>query len=298
MNDLEVRVAEALRLRSMSAAPDARLDDVFTEETARTGSVPSRSTRLLALAAAGLLIVAGLWAVTLRHNAVTPEGSTSPSSSSTVAYSTTTTLVGEPVKNGPTEAPEQWYSVPDGDLASVAALFGVTPDAIAAFNGWTDGTAHALAPGSTVRIPPGAGFVFNAVVPYGTLVIDPAGNTVGVGATNDLSSLCLLTATEIAGCDDLYQRWPVSPTAPAPLAPVVVRSSPMENPSKTVIYGIADADLSISVVDATGANIASATVTPAYQGRRGFAVLVDTAQGLSIVALDGNLRKTTYPAPV
>ena len=203
-------------------------------------------------------------------------------------YSTTTTLVGEPATNGPTLAPEQWYTVPEGDLASVAALFGVSPESIAFYNGWTDGVSHVLAAGSTVRIPPDAGFEFNAVIPYGTLVIDPDGNTVGMGATNDLTGLCLLTATEISGCDTVEQ----------PVSPVVVTSSLMDDPSSALIYGIADANLSISVVDASGATVGAPTTTPEYQGRRGFAVKVNTADGLSIVATDGNLHTTTYPAPV
>ena len=202
--------------------------------------------------------------------------------------STTTTLVGEPTKNGPTLAPEQWYSVPEGDLASVAALFGLLPESIALYNGWTDGVSHVLAAGSTVRIPPGAGFVFNAVIPYGSVLINPPGITVGVGATNDLTGLCLLTATEISGCDGVEQ----------PVSPVVVRSARMDDPSHALIYGIADADLSISVVDAAGDTIGAATMTPAYQGRRGFVAAVNTANGLSILATDSNQQTTTYPAPV
>lgn len=295
MNTVEERLAryryELDSVESTDAAGDVK----------PSGAPRGNGPRALLLMAAAALMIVGLVAVARRGLEQSPatDGSTLPNEQSSVAYSTTTTLVGEPVKNGPTTAPEQWYPESKGaTVASIAEQFVVSPEALAAFNGWTDGADHFVTAGSTVRIPPGASMLFNAVVPYGTLVIDTDGNTVGVGASNDLSALCLLTATEIAGCDDLYQRWPVSPTAPPPLAPVVVRSSPMANPSKTVIYGIADADLSISVVDATGAYIASATVTPAYQGRRGFAVLVDTVQGLSIVATDSNLHQTSYPAPV
>jgi hypothetical protein len=227
--------------------------------------------------------------LTLLPASTVPTASTTPQPYDSIPVgSTTTTLVGEPTKNGPTLAPEQWYSVPEGDLASVAALFGVSPESIAFYNGWTDGVSHVLAAGSTVRIPPDAGFVFNAVIPYGSVLINPPGITMGVGATNDLTGLCLLTPTEISGCDTLEQ----------PTAPVVVSSSLMDDPSHALIYGIADADLSISVVDASGNTIGAATMTPAYQGRRGFVAAVTTANGLSILATDSNQQTTSYPAPV
>lgn len=62
------------------------------------------SRRALLLVAAALLVVAGLGAVTRRglEQSSTADGSTLPNSPSSVAYSTaTTTLVGEPVQNGP-----------------------------------------------------------------------------------------------------------------------------------------------------------------------------------------------------
>lgn len=223
-----------------------------------------------------------------------PAADTSAATTTSAPYDTlpiaptTTGLIGQPTTNGATGAPEQWYTVPDGDLAAAAALFSVSPESIAFYNGWADGVAHPLAAGSTVRIPPDGAFVFNAVIPYGTLVIDPRGNTVGVGATNDLTGLCLLTATEISGCDSVEQ----------PIPSVVVRSVRLDDPSTALVYGIADADLSLSLVDASGVTLGTATMTPEYQGRRGFVIAADVADGLQIVATDPDHQTTMYPAPV
>ena len=202
------------------------------------------------------------------------------------------TAVGQVATTAPapvaSDSPEQWFTASKGEsLAMIARLFSVSPKAVADFNGWTDGTDHQVTIGSTVRIPPGAALRPDAVVPYGSLVIDSKGNTVGVGATTSLTGVCLLTATEIAGCDSMEQ----------PTPKVVVRTSPMSNPANTLIYGIADADLSIRVVDASGATVGQAVVTKAYQGREAFAVTVTTDAILSIVAIDHNLHTTSYPVP-
>ena len=158
--------------------------------------------------------------------------STPPSDTADAGVGTTTIPVPVPPVTG---VPEQWYSVPEATTgASVAKQFAVSAETLAALNGWTDGVNHLVTAGSTVRIPPGASMLYNAVVPYGTLVVDAEGNTVGVGGTNDLSGVCLLLETQISGCDTVAQ----------PTPKVVVTSSEFANPANTLIYGIADADLS------------------------------------------------------
>jgi hypothetical protein len=226
--------------------------------------------------------------------ALLPSSKAPTTSSVLPTYATvpSVTAVGQVTTTAPVPAapdtPEQWYTASEGEtLAAIALQFSVSPKAVATFNGWTDGTSHLVTTGSTVRIPPGAALRPTAVVPYGSLVIDSGGNTVGVGATTLLNGVCLLTATEIGGCDSME----------LPTPKVVVRTSPMSNPANTLIYGIADADLSIRVVDASGATVAQAVVTKAYQGREAFAAKVTTAAVLSIVATDSKLHTTSYPVP-
>jgi hypothetical protein len=226
--------------------------------------------------------------------ALLPSSNAPTASSVLPTYATvpSVTAVGQVATTAPLPAarntPEQWYTASKGEtLAAIALQFSVSPKAVADFNGWTDGVGHLVTAGSTVRVPPGADLRPTAVVPYGSLMIDSEGNAVGVGATTSLTGVCLLTATEIAGCDSMEQ----------PTPKVVVRTSPMSNPANTLIYGIADADLSIRVVDASGATVAQPVVTKAYQGREAFAVKVTTNAVLSIVAIDQNSHTTSYPVP-
>lgn len=54
-------------------------------------------------------------------------------------------------------AGEQTYEIESGDnLSAIASDYGITIDAIANFNNWSDGSSHLLVPGETIRIPPGA----------------------------------------------------------------------------------------------------------------------------------------------
>lgn len=54
-------------------------------------------------------------------------------------------------------AGEQTYEIESGDsLSAIASDYGITIDAIANFNNWSDGSGHLLVPGDTIRIPPGA----------------------------------------------------------------------------------------------------------------------------------------------
>lgn len=206
-----------------------------------------------------------------------PSTNTVTSSSVSPTYATVPTAT--PVVGMSTTAPEQWYTVqPQDTLATIAELFGVTTGTIVVFNGWADDGSHAMAASSTVRIPPGATFVYNAVVPYGSLVVDAKGTTVLVGATNDLTGLCLLDTTEIGGCDTVEQ----------PTPKLVARAS-MANSSSTLIYGIADAGLSVVIEDANGAALTQAVMTEAYQGRRAFAAVVPNGDG------QGHKVVTTLP---
>ena len=216
-------------------------------------------------------------------SSVLPTYATLPSDTAVAVVGTTTIPVPAPPV---TDMPEQWYSAPEATTgAAIAQQFGASPDALAALNGWTDGPSHLVTAGSTVRIPPGVASIADAFVSYGSLVVDAQGSKVTVGASHAVDAVCLLDIAPVPQCDPVQQ----------PVARVVTYSTQWANGSKTLIYGIADSDLSISVVDATGAKVASATVTPAYQGREAFAVVVNAAPGLSIVALDGKLQKTTYP---
>jgi len=218
--------------------------------------------------------------------ALLPSTNTVTSSSVPSTYGTLPTAT--PVKNGPTTAPEQWYTVePQDTLATIAELFGVTTGTIVVFNGWADGGSHVMAARSTVRIPPGATLVDNAVVPYGSLVVDAKDTTVLVGATNDLTGLCLLDTTEIGGCDKVEQ----------PTPKLVARASTMANPSSTLIYGITDAGLSVVIEDANGTALAQAVMTEAYQGRRAFAAVVPNgdSQGYKVVTTLPNGNVLSVP---
>jgi hypothetical protein len=53
----------------------------------------------------------------------------------------------------------------------------------------------------------------------------------------------------------------------------------MANPSSTLIYGIADAGLSVVIADAKGTALTQAVMTGAYQGRRAFAAVVPNGDG-------------------
>ena len=58
---------------------------------------------------------------------------------------------------------EQSYTVQSGDgLMKIANIYSVTAEAIAAANGWVDGTVHPIFPGDIIKIPAGG------IVPYPT----------------------------------------------------------------------------------------------------------------------------------
>lgn len=62
-----------------------------------------------------------------------------------------------PTGSGGGSAGEQTYEIERGDsLSAIASDYGITIDAIANFNNWSDGSRHLLVPGDTIRIPPGA----------------------------------------------------------------------------------------------------------------------------------------------
>ena len=200
--------------------------------------------------------------------ALLPSTNTVTSSSVPPSYATLPTAT--PGADASTTAPEQWYTVqPQDTLATIAELFGVTTETIAIFNGWADGGSHVMVASSTVRIPPGATLVDNAVVPYGSLAVDAKDNMVSVGARNDLTGVCLLDTTEIRGCDKVEQ----------PMPQLVAQASSMANSSSTLIYGIADAALSVVIEDANGTALSQAVMTEAYQGRRAFAATVPNGDG-------------------
>jgi hypothetical protein len=208
---------------------------------------------------------------TVTASSVPPNYGTLPSATA-VVDATSTTFVLDPKAD--VQEPEQWYTVadPKDTVATIAAMFGLGAGPIAVWNGWTDGEAHVLTAGSTVRIPPGGTIVPNAVVPYGSLQVTPNDKPVLVGATNDLTGMCLLTATEIAGCD----------TVELPTPPVLARAvaNANANATTTLIYGIADAGREVTIQDRAGTTIGQAVLTPAYHDRRAFAVLVPkTADG-------------------
>jgi LysM repeat protein len=58
---------------------------------------------------------------------------------------------------GGTVAGTQVYEVQSGDfLSGIAADYGIPPESIARFNDWEDGLEHAIHPGQSINIPPGA----------------------------------------------------------------------------------------------------------------------------------------------
>lgn len=69
---------------------------------------------------------------------------------------TTTTLApGVTVPPGGTSPQEQTYTVQSGDsVFKIAALYDVTPEALANYNSWPEGINHPLFVGDVVRIPP------------------------------------------------------------------------------------------------------------------------------------------------
>jgi hypothetical protein len=172
---------------------------------------------------------------------------------------------------------EQWYTVSAPmTLDDLSRTFAVAVDTIVAFNGWSDGAAHQVMPGDTVRIPTGALVVGPAVRPYGTFDIGGATTPVGVGITNDLTGLCLLTVDQIGGCDGL-------PLTTPRFYGVWVGS---DQPGSVVVYGFADADLTVTLVDGQGKELATAPPTQLYGGRRAFAFSAPTGVKARVVARD------------
>jgi LysM repeat protein len=82
-----------------------------------------------------------------------------PSSYSTIV-STTAAAAAAPAGATPaggTVAGTQVYEVQSGDfLSGIADDYGIPPESIAAFNDWEEGINHAIHPGQTINIPPGA----------------------------------------------------------------------------------------------------------------------------------------------
>jgi len=70
---------------------------------------------------------------------------------------TTTTIAPGVVGAGQTNPLEQVYIIVAGDsVYAIASTFGITPEALVNYNGWTDGIQHFLVVGEQVKIPPGS----------------------------------------------------------------------------------------------------------------------------------------------
>ena len=78
------------------------------------------------------------------------------------------------------------YKVVAGDAVSqIAKRFALTADALATFNGWSDGVSHAIYPGDSVKIPSGAKDNSNAT----TTTIPQTGATYNVVAGDTISGI-------------------------------------------------------------------------------------------------------------
>jgi LysM repeat protein len=78
----------------------------------------------------------------------------------TTTSTTTTTLAPPPAASGNTggaSTSDGTYTVRSGDsVFRIAGTFGLTPEALAAANGWPDGIQHTILPGDVVLVAAGA----------------------------------------------------------------------------------------------------------------------------------------------
>lgn len=180
-----------------------------------------RSNRILVLATSGLtVLVAGcsttgggasntadtvLQLTSAQVVTIPPVSVSSASSTASPALDTgSTTTVAEGAltvvtadAQATTESGGTSYQVVAGDTVSqIAKRFGLTADALATFNGWSDGVAHAIYPADPVKIPPGAKQTSTATTTTtpapGATYIVVAGDTVsGIAARAGISAKSL-----------------------------------------------------------------------------------------------------------
>lgn len=177
-----------------------------------------RSKRIVVLAASGLmLLVAGCSTAGGANNSANtvlpltsanvvtlpPVPVASSTQSSALETDSTTTLAPGAVTVVTAGAPATaesggtTYKVVAGDTVSqIAKRFGLTADALATVNSWSDGVSHAIHPGDSVKIPPGAkesSTATTTTVPEtGATYIVVAGDTVsGIAAKAGISAKSL-----------------------------------------------------------------------------------------------------------
>ena len=140
-------------------------------------AISPRPFVLAALSVGPLVLLAGCGAAASgARTTVQPVQPSSYVVQEPVTTTTTTTAppnVTTPV--GQISATEQIYTIVAGDsISKIAGLHEITMDDLVNYNGWTDGLAHVLIPGQTVKIPP------NALVP-GTGTGGAGGGDAGTG---------------------------------------------------------------------------------------------------------------------
>ena len=133
--------------------------------------------------------------VTVASASSTPPSSLETDSGTTVAEGAVTVVTAG--AQPPAESGGTTYKVVAGDTVSqIAKRFGLTADALATVNAWSNGVSHAIYPGDSVRIPPGAKETSNAttttVPETGATYIVVAGDTVsGIAARAGISAKSL-----------------------------------------------------------------------------------------------------------